>query len=221
MGKEKLVDKAITKDDIIRGLMAGSYTVAQAQAMFAGMWPIGDYKGYACLWDLDAAVKQPLVTAEQLHIMGILDGRLEDYDIQTVTIPLAAALGAIVTGGLTVPTGEVWFINAVRMISPADIGGSPSMNWHCSLWTDPAATPSAFGQPFHPAAINFTPGGGTQWDEFGIPATIWDPSNKPMMLRLPAGAVITFTVTNTLAIATGAMACTMALFGSIGKSLVD
>jgi len=225
MGKDRVFTKDVTfkeaMDKVVQGLQAGTYTVAQIQAMFPGYIPLGDFKGYGALYDIDLQVKQPLVWAEQLHILGILDGRLEDHDLQTVTIPLAAAVGAIVTGELIVPSGEVWFINAVRMVSPADDGGSPTMNWHCSLWTDPAATPSAFGQPFHAAAINFTPGGGTQWDEFGIPATVWDAGNKPMMLRLPAGTVITFVVTNTVAVATGAMACTLGLFGSIGKSLVD
>ncbi len=220
MGKQSLKDKTLNPEPL-KPCQTGTYTTAQIQTMFPGTLPVGSYKGYGAIWDLDLAVKQPLVHAEQLHILGILDGRLEDHDIQTVTIPLGAAANTVVVGTLTVPTSEVWFINAVRMVSPADAGGSPTMNWHCSLWTDPATTPSTYGQPFHAAGVNFTPGGGTQWDEFGIPATVWDAANKPMVLRLPGGTVITFTVTNTGAVATAAMACTIALFGSIGKPLVD
>ena len=225
MGKNRVVTKDITNqqavEKVIKALQTGSLTFTQAQAMGLGMLPIGDYKGYAANWDIDLAVNQPLVQAEQLHILGILDGRLEGHDLLTVTIPLGSVAGAPLSGNLAVPADEVWFINAVRMVTPADNGGSPTVNWHCSLWTDPAATPSAFGQPFHAAGINFTPGGGTQWDEFGIPATVWDATNKPMMLRLPGGTVITLTVINTGAVAIGAMACTLALFGSVGKTLVD
>ena len=221
MGKQRLANKVISPAEIVKALMAGSITTAQAQAMYSGVIPIGDYKGIAAILDIDLLVKQPLVWAEQLHILGILDGRLAGHDLVTVTIPLGALANAALTGTLTVPEDEVWYVNAVRMITPADNGGSPTVNWHCSLWPDPAATPSVFGQPFHAVPINFTPGGGTQWDEFGIPATIWDATNKPMMLRLPGGTVITFTVVNTGAGALGAMACTLALFGSIGKSLID
>ena len=220
MGDRKLVNKIINPAEFVRALQAGGMTLAQAQAAFNGMWLIGKYKGVPASLDIDTLV-EPLVWAEQLHILGILDGRVEGHDLVTVTIPLGALANAALTGTLTVPADEVWFINAVRMVTPADNGGSPTVNWHCSLWPDPAATPSAFGQPFHAAPINFTPVGGTQWDEFGIPATIWDATNKPMMLRLPGGTVITFTVVNAGAVALGAMACTLALFGSIGKPLVD
>jgi len=220
VGDRKLVNKIINPAEFVRALQAGGMTLAQAQAAFNGMWLIGKYKGVPASLDIDTLV-EPLVQAEQLHILGILDGRVEGHDLVTVTIPLGALANAALTGTLTVPADEVWFINAVRMVTPADNGGSPTVNWHCSLWPDPAATPSVFGQPFHAAPINFTPVGGTQWDEFGIPATIWDAANKPMMLRLPGGTVITFTVVNAGAVALGAMACTLALFGSIGKPLVD
>jgi len=218
MGKQKLVDKSI---DPIKALQSGSYTIAQVQQMFNGVIPIGDYKGYGALFDIDLLVKQPLVQAEQQHILGILDGREEDYDLQTVSIPLAAAAGAVVTGSLTVPAGEVWYINAIRIVLPADQGGSPTANWYNSMWTDRAATPNAAGQPFHAAGINFSPGGGTQWDEFTNPANWWAPTNKPVLLRLPGGTVITMGVVNTGAVATAQMDCTIALFGFVAKSLVD
>jgi len=222
MGRQKLADKSIDPiQQAIQAMQTGTYTIAQALQMFSGIIPIGDYKGSAALFDLDLLVKQPLVEAEQMHILGILDGREEDYDLQTVTIPNGSAINVALTGSLAVPAGEVWYVNAVRMISPADAGGSPAMNWHCSLWEDRAATPNPAGQPFHAAAVNFTPGGGTQWDEFCWPANIWAAANKPNLLRLPAGTVITFTVVNTAGVATADMACTLALFGFIGRSLVD
>jgi len=225
MGKDRVVQKDISFEEamnkVVKGLMAGTYTTAQVQQMFPGSIPIGDFKGYGALWNIDMAVKQPLVQAEQSHILGILDGREEDYDLQTVSIPLGAVANAIVAGDLEVPSGEVWYVNAVRIVLPADHGGSPSANWHCSLWTDRAATPSAYGQPFHAAVVNFTPGGGIQDDEFSPPANWWGLTNNPVLLRLPSGTVITFTVQNTGAVATAQMDCTIRLFGFVGKTLVD
>ena len=225
MGKDRVIQKDIgfdeAMDKVVKGLAAGTYTVAQVQQMFPGSIPVGDYKGYGALWDIDKAVKQPLVDAEQKHIQGILDGREEDYDLQTVSIPNAAAANSYVAGNLEVPSGEVWYVNAVRIVLPADQGGSPSANWHCSLWTDRAATPSFYGQPFHAALLNFGPGGGINWDEFTSPANWWAATNKPILLRLPSGTVITLNVRNTGAVATAQMDCTIALFGFIGKALVD
>jgi len=217
MGDQKLVDKIIHPLGGVSALQG--LTWAQAQAAFNGIFLIGKYKGAPASLDITTLV-EPLVLAEQLHILGILNGREEDYDLQTVSIPVGAAANAIVNGSLTVPSGEVWFVNAVRMTLPADAGGSPTANWHCSLWADRAATPSSFGQPFHAAGINFTPGGGVQDDEFCHPANWWGVTNKPWMLRLPAGTVVTMVVVNAGAIATAQMDCTLQLFGYIGKLLV-
>jgi len=224
MGEKKLVDKTIGPAEIVRALQAGNITTAQAQQMFNGVMPIGDYKGAAAILDLDALVKQPLVLAEQLHILGVLDGREEDYDLQTLTIPNGALVNTTLTGDIPeggVPSGEVWYIGAVVITLPADAGGTPTGNWHCSLWTDRAASPSPYGQPFHATDLNFSPGGGTQYDEFTYPGNWWALTNKQVPLRLPAGAKLTFRVVNTGAVATGNMACTCAIYGWIGKALVD
>ena len=227
MGDKKLVNKEISPDEaariVIKALQAGTYTVAQIQAMFPGFIPMGDYKGYGALWNIDLAVKQPLVLAEQLHILGLLDGREEDYDLQTIRIPNGAAIGASVRERLAVPTGDVWYVTAVELITPADQGGTPTLNWRCSLWTDRATTPDTDGQAFRPAGQEWSnsPGGGTAYDEFVPPANWWAARNKPVMLRLPGGTVITAVATNTVALATANMDCTLRLYGFIGKSLVD
>lgn len=216
-GKQRVQDKSVrplqTLVNLTPDVVTGGVPVNQL-----GFLPIGNYKGTPAFWDLDKAVNQPLAYTEQLHILGILDGREEDYDLQTITIPNGSAIGAVVTETLTVPTGEVWFVNAVRLVTPADQGGRASINWRCSLWTDRLAGSSA-GQLFtangYAAAI-----GGTWWDEFHAGAPFIGPNNKNHPLRLPAGTVITFQATCTLAAATGAMACTGALFGWIGKALV-
>lgn len=185
-----------------------------------GVLPIGVYKGQAAFLDLDKLVNQPLVLAEAMHIEGILDGREEDYDLQTLVIPNASAIGASVTGTMTVPAGKVWYINTVELTLPADAGGSPAMNWYNSQWIDRVGSAAA-GQPFHPAAVNFTPAGGIQLDEFSDAATLWAVANQQSMLRLPSGTVLTFVATNTVAIATAAMTCSAKVYGFETTQLCD
>lgn len=222
MGERKIVDKSVGPAEIARALQAGSITTAQAQQMFNGVMPIGDYKGAAAILDLDLLVKQPLVLAEQLHILGVLDGREEDYDLQTLQIAVGAAINTAVTGEITVPSDEVWYINAIEGVIPASGGANIiTYNWHCSLWADRAVTPSPYGQPFHAAAVDLGVGGGTQWDEFTSPANWWAATNKPILLRLPAGATLTAVFTNTNAVAAATVSCIFRIYGFIGKALVD
>jgi hypothetical protein len=219
MGKDRIIDKSI---DPVRALATGNITIAQAQQMYNGFIPIGDYKGAAAILDIDKLVKQPLVDAEQKHILGVLDGREEDYDRQTITIPAATAILGSVAESLTVPPGDPWFLTAIESILPASGGANIiSGNWYCSLWTDRAATPSPYGQPFHAAPVNFGAGGGTQFDEFSAPAVWWVITNKPTPIRLPAGTVLTFVAINNGAVAPGAVNAVFNIYGYIGKSLVD
>ena len=225
MGKDRIADKAISPQEVVKALMAGSITIAQAQAMYNGVLPIGDYKGAAAILDLDALVKQPLVLAEQQHILGILDGREEDYDLKTLTTIVGATspIGTLLTGSLTVPAGEVWFINAVQTyVNCTGAANGLVGNWRCSLWPDRAITPSEAGQSFHPAAGLVAAAGATltTLDEFGPIATAWVITNKVPLLRLPSGATITFTLVTTTAQVDVAAASTLQLYGSVGKQLV-
>ena len=190
-------------------------------ATTAGVIPIGNYKGVAAFWDLDKANNQPLVVAEQQHILGILDGREEDYDLQTLGIVLAEAIGTAHTAALTVPAGEVWFINSVLM-THAGTGGASAItgNWYCSLWTDRVGA-LGLGQPYHAAVIN--PGAGAamaQVDDFWTTAPILGVGNKAVLLRAPAGTVFTVIFTTQIAVAALAINCTFQLLGHLGKPLV-
>ena len=225
MGKDKLVDKTITPQQILQALQAGSITTAQAQQMFNGVMPVGDYKGAAAILDLDLLVVQPLVNAELAHILGILDGRLEGTDLVTLTTIVGATspVGTVLTGALTVPEGEVWFINTVETyVNCTGAANGLVGNWRCSLWPDRATTPSEAGQSFHPAAGLVAAAGATltTLDEFGPIATAWVITNKVPLLRLPAGAIITFTLVTTTAQVDVAAASTLKLYGSVGKPLV-
>ncbi len=221
MGKQAVVDKTIkpmsttTLTNLTPALVTSGTPYTQL-----GTVPIGYYKGAAAFWDLDLGVNQPNVAAERLHQLGVLDGREEDYDLQTLAITLAEAIGTAHTATLTVPAGEVWFINSILTTIPASAGANViTANWWNSLWTDRVAAAAA-GQPFHPVAFNFGVGGGAQQDEFSAPGPVWLITNKSVELRLPAGSILTCVFINTVAVAAATVAATFQVYGWIGKSLV-
>ena len=212
------MDKTI---DPIKALQAGNLTTAAAQQMYNGVIPIGDYKGVASILDLDALVKQPLVEAEQKHILGILDGREEDYDLQTLSIVLNEGIGTAHVAALTVPAGEVWYVNVVRGYVPATVGMTVLFQWYCSLWTDRAVTPSGYGQPFYAAPQTNVAGGPYTYDaEFDEQGPIWAVTNKHVALRLPAGTILSCGFVTASALGE-AIDCLFQVFGFIGKALVD
>jgi len=222
MGRTKLVDKSVKPMSTVQSITPSNFIVG-ARTPAYGAVVLGDYKGTARFLDLDKLVNQPLVWAEQQHILGILDGREEDYDLQTISPPVGATVGATYTASLTVPTGQTWYVNAV--VVTLDSTGSNhgvSANWHCSLWTDRAATPSQYGQPFHgqnlAIANNAT---NVWWDEFYVGGPVWQLTNKPVLLRLPAGTTITFVVIITTAAVTVELDNTLALYGFVTKALVS
>ena len=224
MGAQKPVDGLIRPLEISPLQTLTLLTPAQAtdgrSAGSLGYLPIGNYKGNAAFTDLDKAVNQPLVNAEKAHILGILDGREEDYDLQTLAVTLAEAIGAVHTAALTVPAGAVWFVHAIRTTLPASGGANiVTANWACSLWTDRLAAATT-GQTYHGAALNFGAAGGVQLDEFNEAGLIIGVANKPTLLRLPAGAILTITFTNTVAVAAGTVNCTFEVEGYVGKVLV-
>lgn len=225
MGKQEVVKKAITAAELVKALQAGNITIAQAQQMYNGVIPIGDNKGIAALYDIDKQVIQPLVSAELAHILSILDGREEGYDLRTLTtvVGVTSPIGTLLSGILTVPAGEVWYVNAVQiLLNTTGAANGLVGNWRCSLWTDRAAIPNVAGQPFHPVAgLVRAAGGSTTWlDEFGPIATAWLITNKVPLLRLPGGTIITFYAITTTAQVDVAVASTLSLFGAVGKSLV-
>ncbi len=234
MGTDTLVDKTIDPRTISALSTVTNLTPAQATADRAvgslGVVNIGVYKGVAAFFDLDKLANQPLVNAEQQYILGILDGREEDYDVQTLTLPLLAVAGTALAGTLTVPVGELWYVNCIRLDCPADATAGFTLNWSCSLWTDRIGTAAA-GQPFRTAAMALASAGIAthvaagglaiqQLDEFGEIATAWAVTNKPPLLRLPAGTILTFAVLSDTAAPTIATACTLSVHGYMAKILV-
>lgn len=218
--------KLIRDAGIIRSLGIANKTPADVISAGHANLPVGYYRGGLAFWDLDKQVNQPLVNVEQSHILGILDGREEGYDLRTLLTVVGATspIGTALAGTLVVPAGQVWYINAVQIVLDTTAAADGLVgNWRCSLWTDRAVTPDIRGQSFHPAAgLVRAAGGSTTWtDEFGPIATAWLVTNKVPLLRLPTGTVITFTAVTTTAQVDVATSSTLKLFGFVGKQLVS
>lgn len=210
--------KDVIRDRGMKPLTVTNSTPADLVRGGVGFVPIGYFRGGLAFWDLDKQVNQPLVDAERKHILGILDGREEGYDLKTLTVIALENAGTSHSGTLTVPVGQVWYINAVRMLIPASGGGNTvTGNWRCSLWADRGANPSTAGQAFHPVDLA---GPVVQRDEFGWTANIFTTHNKQEALRLPALSSITFVVTNTVLAAAATVTATLMLRGYIGKTLI-
>jgi len=107
MGGQKIIDKAMSPADIVRALQAGSITIAQAQQMFHGVMPIGDYKGIAAILDLDKLVVQPLIWAEKQWTLDKVDTR---NGFCTVNVPIGSAVSSVHSAEIPVPEGEVWYL---------------------------------------------------------------------------------------------------------------
>ena len=218
MGKQRPVNHTVQPLTTISSLTPAGVI---PNATSAGVIPVGNYKGVPAFWDLDKAVNQPLVNVEQQHILGILDGRQANYDLINLAITLAEAIGTTHTGTLTVPAGQVWYVNAITMTIPASGGANQiTGQWFCSLWTD-RVNANANGQPYQAAAYNPGVLGGNQIDEFGSWTTLLAVTNKTPLLRLPAGAILTFIAINTVAVAAATVAATLTVNGFVGKPLVS
>lgn len=173
------------------------------------------------VFDVGALAEQQAL-AEAVHILGKLDTR----NTVTATIAAGSAVGSTQTATITVPSGEVWLIQALQMITPAQtVGDIVQGNIRISRWPDIAATPDPAGQAFWAANLGtgVGPPGDTYDAEFGMSAN-WLPFGNALPsiygLRLEAGDIITLVATLTGAVAGGALATTLTPFGFKGKLLL-
>lgn len=159
-----------------------------------------------------AALIEPLVLAERLHATDRLDAR--NARVQA-TIAAGAAVGATARGTITVPEGEVWFVQRMQHISPAEsgvgVGDIVQTNIRLSKWVDPAGDTD--GKPYNEAnigtaALNTTNEDLTAVDELGAE------------LRLVGGDKLTLVAVLTGAAAGANLTATLTLFGRKGKRLV-
>ena len=205
MGRDKLADKTITPQQAVT-----SMTPDQASRAGLASIAIGVYKGQAAFFDLDKLANQPLVSAEKAYALD----RIDDRDKISVTLGAGAAIDASGREKLTVPDGEVWFLNRLVASAPAADGGGAylNVNLRVSLWPDTAATPDADGKEYWPAAR----------EPKGTPVTIDLPAQGELgeELRLPGGSVVTLVATVKGAALAGDTTASLTPYGRKGKALV-
>jgi len=218
MGKERLVDKTNKPvHPLSVPTTLSPLHVTNRASSDLGVLPIGVFKGQAAFWDLDKAVNLPLAWIEQQHILGILDGREEDYDLQTLVVPQGSGVDWTRRERLTVPTGEVFYLNAVRLTAPDGGTGNINCNWRCSIWPSREDPADEDGQRFLNTAIE----NDVSLVEFGPIATAWAVENQVPLLRLPAGSKLTLTaVISVAATDSGEQNATLELFGFRTRALV-
>jgi hypothetical protein len=158
-------------------------------------------------------LRQLQVLAERLHALDRVDSRNAQV---TATIAAGSAVGASARGSITVPAGEVWFINRIRHVSPAEsgvgVGDIVQTNVRISKWTDPGGDTD--GKAYNAAAIGTAAEDTTDED---LPAQ----GELGEELRLDPGDVVTLVATLTGAAAGADLTATLTLFGRRGKLLVS
>ena len=211
MGRQKLVDKTIVPQEA--GPMPqqlSGLTVAQALLNRLGTYLIGGYKGQSTFLDLDKLVNEPLALVEGIYSLDRIDAR----DIITATVPAGAAIGDVETAQLVVPAGELWLLNRVTLVSPAESGGGVGdivqVNFRLSAWQFPD---TRLGTAINDNGRSYWAAG--QGTIAADTYTVDFPAQGELgaELRLKAGDVITLVATLTGAIAGANLAATLTPFG--------
>lgn len=214
---KKVVDKTI---DPVRALQAGNLTTAQAQQMYNGVLPIGDYKGVASILDLDKLVNQPLVSAEQLYSLD----RIDERDAITSHLAIdASPATAPVLATLEVPADELWILFNVDIacLVTAIADEVIRANFRLSIWPFPDVRGGA--------TVN--PAGRAFWTPAAAPeatSTVAIEDSTAFaglralgaQLRLPGGSVLTLEAASTGAPLTEARDVTLTPYGRKVKVLV-
>jgi hypothetical protein len=217
MGRQKLVDKTVMPQEtgIMPQQLAG-FTVAEALRQRLGAFVLGGYKGQSAFLDLDKLVNQPLARVEGLYSLDRLDAR----DIITASIPATAVIGDIITAQLAVPAGELWLVNRVVVVSPAQTGAEGqivTVNFRLSAWQIPD---TRIGTTVHDNGRSYWPA--AQGSVAANTYTVDCPAQGELgeELRLAGGSVITLVATLTAANASAILAATLTPFGRKIRRLV-
>lgn len=222
MGKQKVVSKVIGPAEIVRALQSGSITIAQAQAMFSGVLPIGGYRGIAAILDLDLLVNQPLALPELVYSLDKIDVR------DAITCQLAVGdvpATAHVLATLVVPDDELWILYNVDVDCPvtAIAGEIIAATFRLSIWPYPdirgGVAVHAAGRSYWPAIHIPTATSAAAINETVIfNAQI----NLGVQLRLPGGSILTLDAYSTGDALTAAVpAVTLIPYGRKVKVLVE
>ncbi len=205
MGKDRVIDKTITPQQAVT-----SMTPDQVTRAGLGSVAIGVFKGAAAIIDLDKLANQPLAVAEKAYALDRIDAR----DKVEVTLGAGAAVDSTGRETITVPVGEVWFLNRLVASAPAADGGGAylAVNFRVSFWPDTATTPDADGKTYWPA----------DKEPKGTPVTLDLPAQGELgeELRLPAGSVINLVATVKTAALAADTTASLTPYGRKGKALV-
>jgi hypothetical protein len=182
MGKQKIIDKTIGPAEIARALQTGGMTTAQAQAMFSGVLPIGDYKGRAAILDIDKLVIQPLILAEKQWTLDRVDPRNGHC---VVNVPIGTSVGGVVTAEIEVPTSEVWYLAEHEIEIPetaAFADANISVNFLVSSFPPLATAPKLYYDATDPQVYLTTP-------TAGVPGTVIGGSLVATAAEIAAGDI--------------------------------
>jgi len=155
-------------------------------------------------------IRQMAALAERLHALD----RLDDRDKVEATITSGSSVGATATKDLEVPTGEVWFINRLVLVSPAEsgvgVGDIVQVNVRVSKWpkTDDVAKSYWSANRGTAAENSYT---------IDLPAQ----GELGEELRLEAGDKLTLVAALTGAAAGADLTASLTPYGRKGKKIMD
>jgi len=223
MGKQNPVDRRFQPAELVKPSQLVTVSIPalwDASILVAGY---DHYDGSLRILDV-GALRELEVLAEKAHSTRKLDTR----DTITVNMPAASPVGTILTATLPVPAGEVWYLGAVQVTSPAEsgalVGDIVQVNFRVSNWVDQAATPSAAGQLFW--AANQGTAAANTYDAWcagpeGLVWTAWGDAIQVEGLRLKGGDYLTLVATMTGVPAGAILAATLIPYGYGGKVLCN
>jgi len=155
-------------------------------------------------------IRQMMALVERLHCQD----RLDDRDRIEARIASGSAVGSRATRDLEVPPGEVWFINRLVLVSPAEsgagVGDIVKVNVRVSRWPRADDTPRSY----------WSEGRGTAAEDT---YTIDLPAQGELgeELRLDAGDKLTLVAELTGAAAGADLTASLTPYGRKGKKIMD
>jgi hypothetical protein len=154
-------------------------------------------------------LRQLQALAERLYTID----RLDDRNRVEAVIAAGAAVGSVATKELVVPDGEVWFINRLVLVSPAEsgagVGDIVQVNARISRWPKTDTTEKGYWSAARGTAAQDT-------------YTIDLPAQGELgeELRLEAGDKLTLVATLTGAAAGADLTASLTPYGRRGKKLI-
>lgn len=175
-------------------------------SVIVGGWDGGDWRTL----NLDS-LRQLWRLGERLSVVGKLDSR----DAVSATITSGSAVGTVGSVKLTVPAGELWFIEEVDILVPYGAGTDIiAANFRVSTWPDDATVPSADGKNFWASAKVLVNSAAEIFNAcFFTGAPAFDKENMDVPLRLSAGDYLTLHTVLSGVLASVSLSATLTPYG--------